>query len=61
MLHVVTFLSPAMHGSHLLGSLALDKPELLVIPPAEQRVLKNEHIVVLLDLVEIVHVELDAQ
>ena len=61
MVHAVTTISSAVHGDHLLGSLALDKPELLVLPPAEQRVLKNEHIVVLLDLVEIIHVELDAQ
>ena len=61
MVHAVTTISSAVRGDHLLGSLALDKPELLVLPPAEQRVLKNEHIVVLLDLVKIIHVELDAQ
>jgi len=58
MVNLIIVVGATVHSRNLLSRFPLNKPELLVLPPAEERILENEHIVVLLDLVEIVHVEL---
>ncbi len=47
-----------MKAGNLLGRLPLDEPEFLLLSFDEEGVLEHQHIVVLLDFVEVVHVEL---
>ena len=45
-------------AGHLLGGFALDETELVLLSAGEEGVLEDEHVVVLFDFVEVVHVEL---
>jgi hypothetical protein len=48
----------AVHAGYLFSSFSLNKSELLLLSTAKERVLENQHLVVLLHLMEVVHVEL---
>lgn len=57
-LWTITLVESFVTACNFLSSLSFDKPKLMLFSPAEEWILEDQHLIILLDLVKVIHIQL---